>query len=97
MKGYVYNKKLLIIVLCTFCLLSFETSGAQVVSCPQINTTEDFVPILASEEDNYLAQGYSSICRTPKMICGLPQPGPVGARCWCIGPSGPMAGQISAN
>jgi hypothetical protein len=97
MNGYVNYKKIVLIVLFTFCLLSFETSGAQTESCPQNNTTDDLMPNLTSEEDYYLAQGYSSICRTPKMICGLPQPGPVGARCWCIGPSGPIAGQISTN
>jgi hypothetical protein len=96
MKKHVYNK-LFLIILCAFCLLSIETSGVQAASYPQINAAENFIPSLASEEDYYLAQGNSSICRTPKMICGLPQPGPVGSSCWCIGPSGPMAGKISAN
>lgn len=51
-----------------------------------------------NDENLKLTQsGQSSICRTPSIICQLPQPGPIGNPCWCIGSSGPIQGVIVGN
>jgi len=39
----------------------------------------------------------SNICTTPTIKCILPNYGPIGSVCWCIGPSGPVKGVIEAN
>lgn len=40
------------------------------------------------------AQATSNMCQTPSAICRVPQYGPIGATCWCIGPSGPIQGVL---
>lgn len=37
----------------------------------------------------------SNLCRTPSMVCELPQSGPIGSTCWCIGSSGPIKGVLT--
>lgn len=77
---------------------SFKSPGRQIIQPPMSAETNTLPrkPI-AENKMRLAANGQSNICRTPIMICELPQSGPVGSVCWCIGPAGPVQGVISAN
>jgi len=63
-----------------------------------IDTAPDLFYDVGSNEQPVFLEAYagSSLCRTPQMMCRLPQSAPVGTTCWCIGSSGrPVKGVIS--
>jgi hypothetical protein len=34
-------------------------------------------------------------CLTPRFVCGLPQPGPLGSNCFCNTPTGAVSGRVA--
>ncbi len=81
-------------------------SGQNVVEWPatwvlkEAITSEPAASLLNQIEETsvLVAQsGQSDICKTPITACKLPESGPIGSSCWCVGPSGPVKGVIAAN